>query len=100
MGGGGSQLKSKECRGEAENRKGRYWGVLCARWNGETRVRGHNICTRRGGKRGTWCRQGVRGSDEVRGIRLDTLNIRLGRASGLEAALNALKQGNVDVSVL
>ena len=33
-------------------------------------------------------------------IRLATLNIRSGRAGGLEAALRALRQGNIDVGVL
>ena len=34
------------------------------------------------------------------GIRIATLNIRLGRARGLEAALRALQQGNVNIGVL
>ena len=42
----------------------------------------------------------MRGSVEARGIRLATLNIRQGRAGGLEAALRALQQGNVNVGVL
>ena len=42
-------------------------------------------------------RQGVRGSGK---IRLTTLNIRSGRAGGLEAYLRALQQVNVDVGVL
>ena len=33
-------------------------------------------------------------------IRLATLNIMLGRAVGLEAALMAMQQGNVDMGVL
>ena len=33
-------------------------------------------------------------------IRLDTLNVRLGRAGGLEASLWDMKQGNVDMGVL
>ena len=33
-------------------------------------------------------------------IRIDTLKIRLGKAGGLEAALQDLRQGNVDVGVL
>ena len=33
-------------------------------------------------------------------IRLAKLNIRLGREEGLEAALRALKEGNVDMGVL
>ena len=34
------------------------------------------------------------------GIRLATLNIRSGRAGGLEAALRVLRQGKIDVGVL
>ena len=45
-------------------------------------------------------RQGVRCLGKAKGIRLATLNIRLGRAGGLEAALRDLRQGNVDVGVL
>ena len=33
-------------------------------------------------------------------ISLATIKIRLGRAGGLEAALRALRQGNVDVGIL
>ena len=39
-------------------------------------------------------------SGAARAIRIVSLNIRPGRASGLEAALRALKQGNVEVGVL
>ena len=37
---------------------------------------------------------------EANMIRLATLNVRSGRAGGMEAVLRALKQGNVDVGVL
>ena len=40
------------------------------------------------------------GSGEANRIRLAALNISLGRAEGLEEALQALKQGNVDVDAL
>ena len=42
----------------------------------------------------------MRGLDEARVIRLNTLNIFSGRAVRLEAALQALKQGNLDVGVV
>ena len=42
----------------------------------------------------------MRGLDEARVIRLNTLNIFSGRAGRLEAALRALKQGNLDVGVV
>ena len=40
------------------------------------------------------------GSVEAICISIATLNIRLGRAGGLEAALQALQQGNVDLGIL
>ena len=42
----------------------------------------------------------MRGLVEARGVRLATLNIRSGRAGGLEAAPRALKKDKVDVRVL
>ena len=42
----------------------------------------------------------MRGSIKANRIILVTLNIRSGRAGDLEAALWALKQGNVDVGFL
>ena len=38
--------------------------------------------------------------EEGKGIQIASLNIRSGLAGGLEAALHALQQGNVDVGVL
>ena len=45
-------------------------------------------------------RRDVRGLSKSNRIRLVTLNITSGRARGLEAALRALKQDNLDVGVL
>ena len=42
----------------------------------------------------------MRGLGKTNGIRVSTLNIRSGRAGGLEAALQSLNQGNVDMGVL
>ena len=38
------ELKSRECRGEAEIRRGKYWGELCASLNGEMCVWVQNTC--------------------------------------------------------
>ena len=53
-----------------------------------------------GGSFWTRYRQGVRGLDKVKEIRLAIIQIRSRRAGGMEAALRALRQGNVDVGVL
>ena len=63
-------------------------------------MQGHNAYGRRGGHIWKQDRRGVKASVEARGIRLATLEIRLGRAGGLKAALRALKHGNADVGVL
>ena len=42
----------------------------------------------------------MRGLGKANGVRIATLNIRLGRAEGLEEALQEPKQGNVDVGIL
>ena len=42
----------------------------------------------------------MRGLGKEKRIRLATLNIRLGKAGGLKAALQELKKGNVDVGLL
>ena len=42
----------------------------------------------------------MRNSGEAKGIRIATLNIILGGAGGMEAEIQALRQGNVDVGVL
>ena len=42
----------------------------------------------------------MRGSGKTKGISLATLNIRLGRAGGMEAALLVTRQGKVSVGVL
>ena len=39
-------------------------------------------------------------TESVRGIFIVTLNIRLGRAGGLEKALRALRKGNIGIGVL
>ena len=63
-------------------------------------MQGQNAHKWGGGQIQIQYRRGVRGSIEAIGIRLATLNIRSGSLGGLEAALLALKQGNVDVGVL
>ena len=83
--------------GRVKNRIGRHWGVLRANWNGVVRVLGHNSHVQGGRYFQTRDRRGVKGSVN---IRLATLNIRSGRAGGLELALRALRQGNIDVGVL
>ena len=90
----------RECKGKGENWRWQRWGVLCANWNGEARVQGYNTCARGGGWYRKLDRQDVRGLSKTNGIRLAKLNIRSGRAGGLEAGLRVMKQGNVDVGVL
>ena len=63
-------------------------------------MRGHNARERGGDQIKTWDRRGMMGSVEAICISIATLNIRLGRAGGLEAALQALQQGNVDLGIL
>ena len=50
-------------------------------------MQGHKAHEQGDGQIQTQDRQGVRGLDEAIGIRLSTLNIRLGRAGVLEASL-------------
>ena len=87
----------RECQGEGKKWIGRRRGVLRANWNGVVRVLGHNSHVQGGRYFQTRDRRGVKGSGN---IRLATLNIRSGRAGGLELALRALRQGNIDVGVL
>ena len=42
----------------------------------------------------------MRGSGKTKGISIAALNIRLGRAGGMEAALLVTRQGKVDVGLL
>ena len=74
--------------------------MLHAGWNGAAHTRAHNAR-----KRADWRKQTARGRVQKglgagHEIRLVSLEIWLGQASGLEASLRALKQGNVDVMVL
>ena len=87
----------RECQGKGKNWRGQLWGVLHANWNGEARVQGQNARVQGGGK---FCAQDTHGMRSLGQIRLTTLNIRSGRAGGMEAVLRALRQGNVDVGVL
>ena len=63
-------------------------------------MQGHNIR----GQADFWIRTqdswDWKSSEEGKGIRIASLNIRSGQAGGLEAALRALQQGNIDVGVL
>ena len=61
------------------------------------RLQVHNTHKSRSGQIWTWDRHDVRGLDEARGVRFATLNIRSGRAGGLEETLRALNQDNLDV---
>ena len=92
---GGPMLR--ECQGEGNYGKERRWGVLRANWNGAARVRGKNAYVQGGGLFRKQERKGIRGLGK---IRIAKLNIRSGRARGLEATLRALRKGNVDVGVL
>ena len=78
----------------------RRWGVLCAEWNGATRARGYNPQDR-----GSRCvketsGQVRKGTRTGKGISTESLNTQTGQAGGLETALRALHQGNVDMEFL
>ena len=91
---------SRECQGEGNYRIGRRWGVLCANWNGAARKQEKNARVQGGLNFWTRDRRGMRG---LINIVLATINIRSGRAGGLEAALRvlrALRQGSVNMGVL
>ena len=91
------RLMPRESQGDEKYQRGRCWGFFPVKCNGAARRRGHN--THAQGLLLCWTRDrlGVRGLGK---IRLATLNIMLGRAVGLEAALMAMQQGNVDMGVL
>ena len=78
----------RECQGEGNYRIGRRWGVLCANWNGAARKQEKNARVQGGLNFWTRDRRGMRG---LINIVLATINIRSGRAGGLEAALRAKK---------
>ena len=63
-------------------------------------ARGHNAQDR--GNRSIRTTEGNvwKGTDTGKGVRLPSLNIRTGRAGGLETELRSLQQGNVDVGLL
>ena len=69
-------------------------------WNEGELSWGHNA--RRLGDFWIWVQYSrkYKGSEERKGIRIASLNLRSGRAGGLEALLRALQQGHVDVRVL
>ena len=77
----------------------RHSGVLTD-WNGAGRARGHNARKLGYCRISTQYRRNRKGPEERKGIRIASLNIRLGRAGGLEEALRDLHQGNVNVRVL
>ena len=92
------KAKTGDCMRFQVNREAQRWGELRAYWNGAVRAQGHNTRA----QAGCWIRtQDSRGWKVLEeGIRIASLNIRPGRAGGLEAALRALQQRNVDVGVL
>ena len=82
----------------SEIQKGRSWGVIHAEWNGATRTGGHKTQYK-----GSICKRTTSGRKRTgmgRWIRMVSLNIRSGRAGGLETALQVLHQGNIDVGFL
>ena len=91
---------ARECMDSEENWKGRYWGVLCSEWNGTAHARGYSIWDRGNRTIRNTGGQVWKETDTGRGIRLTSLNIRMGRAGGLDTALRALYQGNVDMGLL
>ena len=86
--------------GRRKNRRGRSCGVLREKWNGAERVQGKSVRAQGGGNFRTWDIRDVRGLGKTKGISIATLNIRLGRAGGMEAALLVTRQGKVDVGLL
>ena len=81
------------------NQASRRWGVLTD-WNERERARGHNVRSLEYFRMRVQYSQNRKVPEERKGIRIMSLNIRLGRAGGLESALCALHQSNVNVRVL
>ena len=74
--------------------------MLHEEWNGVAHARGHNV--QDSGNRGVWKTGGRvwKKTNTGKGIRLKSLNIRTGRARGMDTALKTLYQGNVDVGFI
>ena len=95
------ELTDRELTGEnLTNLKMQSWGLLHADWNGEARARGQNSQER--AEYWTTPKSGkvLKGVGAGCVICIMSLNIRSGRAGGLEAALRDLRQGKVGAGIL
>ena len=82
------------------NLKGQFWGVIHTDWKEEAHARGRNEQEREECRTTPTSRRGLKRVVTGSVIQIASLNIRLGRAEGLEVALRELWQGKSGVVIL